>query len=204
MTDELVNERRQARVQIYVDDNPVPIADQALPTRVRLNTFTLPDGAHRVRVRATDVTGKVSVREIPFKVDNGPGLTVTGLAPNSVRHGVIQLGVNAFSADEPFEPERAETHSSIPVWVWVLMLVIVGWAGWYGQSMWNPPAQFATSPTYHVYSAPPRAFGGVPVTIRYLGRQQKTGVAAGFLLTHRMVRVVSSRRGEWRRRQSAA
>ena len=157
MTDEPLRERRRAQVQIYVDDNPVPIAEQPLPTRVRLNTYTLVDGNHRITVRVSDVTGKVSVREIPFKVDNGPGLAVTGLAPNSIRHGVIELGVNAFSADEPFEPERAETHSSIPVWVWVMLLVIVGWAGWYGQLMWHPPAQFAQSPTYHVYTASPNA-----------------------------------------------
>lgn len=154
MTDEPAGERRGAHVQVYMDDNPVPIADQALPARVSLNTYSLVDGNHRVTVRATDFTGKVAVREIPFKVDNGPGLTVTGLAPNSIRHGVVRLGVNAFSADEPFEPERAETHSSIPVWVWVLFLIIVGWAGFYGQRMWNPPAPFASSPTYHVYTAP--------------------------------------------------
>lgn len=159
MTDKKLREPRQARVQIYVDDNPVPFADQELPTRVTFNTYTLVDGNHRITVRATDVTGKVSVREIPFKVDNGPGLTVTGLTPNSVRHGLIELGVNAFSADEPFEPERAETHSSIPVWVWVMLLIIVGWAGWYGQRMWQPPQAFAQSPTYHVYTASPPANG---------------------------------------------
>ncbi|HKT32709.1 MAG TPA: cytochrome C [Gammaproteobacteria bacterium] len=159
MTAERSEPRKHAHVQIYVDDNPVPIADENLPTRIKLNTFTLPDGAHRITVHATDITGKVSVREIPFKVDNGPGLTVTGLAPDSVRHGIIELGVNAFSADEPFEPERAETHSSIPVWVWVMLLIIVGWAGWYGQRMWQPPPAFAQSPTYHVYTATSPASG---------------------------------------------
>lgn len=152
MTDEPLRERRRAQVQIYVDDNPVPIAEQPLPTRVRLNTYTLVDGNHRITVRVSDVTGKVSVREIPFKVDNGPGLAVTGLAPNSIRHGVIELGVNAFSADEPFEPERAETHSSIPVWVWVMTLIIVAWAAWYGARMWDVPQQFAKTPTYAAQS----------------------------------------------------
>ncbi len=160
MTAERVNERKRAHVQIYVDDNLVPIADEALPTRIKLNTFTLADGAHRITVHATDVTGKVSVREIPFKVRNGPGLTVTGLAPNSIRHGIIELGVNAFSADEPFEPERAETHSSIPVWVWVMTLIIVAWAAWYGASMWRVPEPFAASPTYHSYAAPAASADG--------------------------------------------
>ena len=157
MTDEPLSKHHGSypRVQVYVDDDSVPIAEQVLPTQVRLNSYGLVDGAHRVTVKVTDAAGKVWVREIPFKVDNGPGLVVTGLAPNSVRHGIIELGVNAFSADEPFAPERAESHSSIPVWVWVLMLIIVGWAGWYGQTMWNPPQPFAQSPTYHVYTAAP-------------------------------------------------
>lgn len=155
MSAERSEERKRAHVQIYVDDNPVPIADQNLPTRIKLNTYTLPDGQHRVTVRATDVTGKVSVREIPFRVRNGPGLSVTGLAPNSIRHGIIELGVNAFSADEPFEPERAETHSSIPVWVWVMTLIIVAWAAWYGASMWQVPQQYANTPTYAVGTTTP-------------------------------------------------
>lgn len=154
MTDERSKPHKRAHVQIYMDDDSVPIADETLPTRIKLNTYTLPDGAHRITVRATDVTGKVSVREIPFKVRNGPGLTVTGLAPNSIRHGIIELGVNAFSADEPFEPERAETRSSIPVWVWVMTLIIVAWAAWYGASMWEVPTQYAKTPTYAVQSAP--------------------------------------------------
>lgn len=166
MTDEELHERQGGypRVQVYVDDDSVPIAEQSLPTQVHLNSYGLVDGSHRVTVRVTDAAGKVWVREIPFKVDNGPGLVVTGLAANSVRHGIIELGVNAFSADEPFAPERAETHSSIPVWVWVLMLVIVGWAGWYAQTLWNPPQPFAQSPTYHVYAAPaaPAASGSSP------------------------------------------
>ena len=155
MSAERSEERKRAHVQIYVDDNPVPIADQSLPTRIKLNTYTLPDGQHKVTVRATDVTGKVSVREIPFRVRNGPGLSVTGLAPNSIRHGIIELGVNAFSADEPFEPERAETHSSIPVWVWVMTLIIVAWAAWYGASMWQVPQQYANTPTYAVGTTTP-------------------------------------------------
>lgn len=159
MTAERSAARPRAHVQIYVDDNPVPIADETLPTRIKLNTYTLPDGAHRLTVHATDVTGKVSVREIPFKVDNGPGLAVTGLAPDSVRHGIIELGVNAFSADEPFEPERAETHSSIPVWVWVMTLVIVSWAAWYGARMWDVPQQYAQTPTY---AAQPMTAAGNP------------------------------------------
>ena len=148
MTDEDVVAPASAHVQVFLDGSEQPFVEQDLPTSVTLDTATLADGPHRLIVRATDRTGRVSVHEVPFKVRNGPGVTVTGLVPNTVRHGVIEFGVNAFSAEEPFEPQRAETHSSIPVWVWVMTLAIVAWAAWYGASMWRVPAKYATTPTY--------------------------------------------------------
>ncbi|MGH7626296.1 MAG: cytochrome C [Gemmatimonadaceae bacterium] len=148
MTDEDVVAPASAQVQVFLDGSDQPFVEQELPTSVTLDTSTLADGPHRLTVRATDRTGRVSVHEVPFKVRNGPGVTVTGLVPNTVRHGVIEFGVNAFSAEEPFEPQRAETHSSIPVWVWVMTLAIVAWAAWYGASMWRVPSKYATTPTY--------------------------------------------------------
>lgn len=153
MTNERPDETASARVEIYLDGSERPIIQQDLPTSVTLDTNTLADGPHLLTIRATDRTGKVSVRDVRFKVRNGPGVTVTGLVPDSVCHGVIQVGVNAFSSEEPFEPQRAETHSSIPVWVWVMTLAIVAWAAWYGASMWHVPSQYATTPTYSASGA---------------------------------------------------
>jgi hypothetical protein len=45
--------------------------------------------------------------------------------------------VNAFGAEEPFEPHRAESLSPIPVWVWVLSLLILAWTAWYVATLWN-------------------------------------------------------------------
>jgi hypothetical protein len=148
MTDEQSAKRAHARV--YLDGQKEPMAEHPLPARIQLDTAALADGPHTLTVRATDDNGQVSVLEIPFKVRNGPGLSVTGLAPNSTRHGVVELGINAFSADEPFEPQRAETRSSIPVWVWVMALGVVAWAAWYGASMWKVPENYANTPTYSV------------------------------------------------------
>jgi hypothetical protein len=36
----------------------------------------------------------------------------------------------------------------VPVWVWVLSLVIVAWAAWYAVELWNPPHEYAKTPTY--------------------------------------------------------
>ena len=70
------------------------------------------------------------------------------LSPHSKRRGKVLFRVNAFSADDPFDPRYAEAHSSIPVWVWVMCLFVVAWAVWYAARMWNVPAEFVHSPTF--------------------------------------------------------
>lgn len=105
-------------VRVYLDDHPQPIIDQELPTNVSIDTRTLEDGAHRLKIRAQDHNGREGVEEIPFQVHNGPGIVVSGLGPYSIRRGAVRFTVDAFSTDDPFDPRRAEARSSIPVWVW--------------------------------------------------------------------------------------
>jgi hypothetical protein len=149
------------RVRIFVDDRPEPLVDQALPaTGVRFDTTGLSDGPHRLIVRARDAEGLEGYEEIPFKVRNGPGVVVSGLAPHSTRRGMVSLTIDAFSADDPFDPRDAEARSSIPVWVWVMILFVVSWAVWYAARMWDVPPAYAKTPTYA--SAPATASGSAP------------------------------------------
>ena len=136
------------RVRIYLDDQPQPIIDQELPAEASLDTGALRDGPHRLIIRAEGENGREGVEVIPFHVHNGPGIIVSGLRPNTTRHGEVRLKVDAFSAEDPFDPRRAEARSSIPVWVWVMWLFVAAWAVWYAARMWDVPAQFAHSPTY--------------------------------------------------------
>ncbi|MEZ5564279.1 MAG: cytochrome C [Gammaproteobacteria bacterium] len=136
------------RVRVYLDGNPEPIIDHELPTNVTLDTRELADGPHRLVVRAEGQQGIEGVEEIPFNVHNGPGIVVSGLRRNSTRRGNVHFTIDAFSADDPFDPRRAEARSSIPVWVWVLSLFVVSWAVWYGARMWDVPSEFADTPTY--------------------------------------------------------
>ena len=136
------------RVRIYLDDHSDPIVDQPLPADVRINTLELADGAHRLIVRAVGQNGREGHEVIPFHVHNGPGVVVAGLSPGSTRRGEIRLTVDAFSADDPFDPRHAEARSSIPVWVWVMSLLVVAWAVWYAARMWDVPPAFAHTPTY--------------------------------------------------------
>jgi hypothetical protein len=135
-------------VRVYLDDNPHPIIDRELPADITLDTLSLADGAHRLVIRAEGQDGREGVEEIPFVVHNGPGITVSGLRPNSIRNGKVRFTVDAFSTDDPFDPRRAEARSSIPVWVWVMSLFIVAWAVWYAARMWEVPTPYAKTPTY--------------------------------------------------------
>ncbi len=136
------------RVRVFLDSKPEPIIDQELPAEVSLDTSDLEDGAHRLSIRVQGKSGSEGVEEIPFHVHNGPGIIVSGLRSNSTRRGTVRFTVDAFSANDPFDPRRAEARSSIPVWVWVMSLFVVAWAVWYAARMWDVPPEFAHSPTY--------------------------------------------------------
>ena len=144
---------RKPHVRVYVDDSPRPLIDHELPTTLALDTRQLADGPHRLVIRAEDQSGAEGVEEIAFRVQNGPGILVSGLRPGATRGGTLHLTVDAFSTDDPFDPRRAEARSSIPVWVWVLCLFVLAWTVWYAARMWDVPAQYAQTPTY----APPAA-----------------------------------------------
>ena len=136
------------RVRIYLDEAAEPIVDRPLPVDVALDTSKLADGPHRLVVRARDRGGREGYEQIAFNVHNGPGVVISGLRPFSTRRGTVHLSVDAFSADDPFDPRHAEARSSIPVWVWVMALFVVAWAVWYAARMWDVPPAYAATPTY--------------------------------------------------------
>jgi len=138
---------RKPHVRVYVDDSPRPLIDHELPTTLALDTRQLADGPHRLVIRAEDQSGAEGVEEIAFRVQNGPGILVSGLRPGATRGGTLHLTVDAFSTDDPFDPRRAEARSSIPVWVWVLCLFVLAWTVWYAARMWDVPAQYARRST---------------------------------------------------------
>jgi hypothetical protein len=143
------------RVRVFLDDDPQPIIDRELPADVVLDTHRIDDGPHRLTIRAQDQNGREGIEEIPFKVQNGPGIIVSGLDAHATRGGVVRFSVDAFSASDAFEPRRAEARSVIPAWVWVLSLFVVAWAVWYAARMWDVPAEFSQTPTYSGQAARP-------------------------------------------------
>ena len=103
------------RVRIYLDQDSKPFLEGSLPLDLPLDTWKLTDGPHRLIVRARDGGGREGYEEVPFNVQNGPGIVISGLRPNSTRRGTVRLSVDAFSGDDPFNPRYAEARSSIPV-----------------------------------------------------------------------------------------
>ncbi|MDQ2817508.1 MAG: cytochrome c [Candidatus Eremiobacteraeota bacterium] len=135
-------------IAIFLDDQAEPLFTYRPPATFQLDTTKLEDGDHVLRLCATDAMGNVGQRRVPFTVSNGPGITVTGIRAGSSVHGMLDINVNAFSGEEPFDPERAESHAPIPVWTWVMCAMVAAWALWYGLEFFQTPAEFANTPTY--------------------------------------------------------
>lgn len=149
--------RTPPHVRVFVDDDPKPLIDHALPTQLALDTRQLADGPHRLIIRAEDQNGAEGFEELPFHVQNGPGILVSGLRPGATRSGMLHLTVDAFSTDDPFDPRRAEARSSIPAWVWVLCLFVLAWTVWYAARMWEVPPAFMQTPTFAAQQEAPPA-----------------------------------------------
>lgn len=139
---------QRPEIAVFLDDAPEPIAIYRPPATLQLDTRSLEDGDHRLRLRAVDSLGNVSNRVVHFSVHNGPGITVTGLRDGSRVAGVLDINLNAFGGDEPFDPVRAESLGPVPVWTWVMVALIGIWASWYGIEYLQTPPAFAHTPTY--------------------------------------------------------
>lgn len=146
--DDALTPSEPVSISIFVDDERQPIATYKPPAHFQLDTTNFADGEHVLHIQAVDAIGNVGTRRIPFVVSNGPGITVTGLRAGSRVRGTVEIDVNAFGSEEPFDPVRAESSGPVPVWTWVFFAVIVAWAAWYGIEYFPTPEAFAKTPTY--------------------------------------------------------
>jgi hypothetical protein len=115
-------------IRIYVDGDTTPVAELAGSSgRIKLDTTSIPDGDHRLRIETVDgdrVTGR---REIPFTVRNGPGIAVAGLSDRDEVRGKLGLVVDATAAgiDGELDLRSLEVHRGLPFWTGALAVLII-------------------------------------------------------------------------------
>jgi mono/diheme cytochrome c family protein len=151
----IVSENRDNEILVYLDNGPEPITRYQPPGAFELDTSRLEDGPHVLRIVAVDRSGRRGVRTIPFEVRNGPGIAVDGLREHDLVEGKISVLINAYGGayEEKWEPSRAETPAPAPTWAWITLIAVVAWAMYYAVQQWNPPPQFANTPTYGTTAA---------------------------------------------------
>ena len=125
--------QNQSTVLIYIDDESKPIGEYSVPINFEFDTTKIVDGEHILKIVSKGFLGKEGVRKIPFTVRNGPSIAVEGLSENAVVDGVLPLMINAYSKGDQkkFLIEGSETPQSIPAWLWVVIILFVGWALYY-------------------------------------------------------------------------
>ncbi len=169
-----------AFIELFLDGSLTPFATYRPPAVFPLDTRSLEDGPHTLQIRATDTLGKIGRRSITFMVQNGPGITLTGLREGSLVGGTVEIAVNAFGGQEPFDPHRAESLGPIPVWVWVMCSSVVLWAAWYAIEFFPTPPQFANTATYAANPGAVSAMQAAPAGANAAPAYSGKGSAGGF------------------------
>jgi len=123
----------KSTIFIFIDDEEKPIANFISPVHFELDTRKLIDGNHTLKIVSKDPTGKEGIRLISFEVRNGPAIDIEGIKENAIVDGVLPLMINAYGKgdQQKFLIEGSETPQSIPSWVWILIIGIVGWLAYY-------------------------------------------------------------------------
>jgi hypothetical protein len=129
----------QSTIFIYLDEEIIPIGEYKVPINFELDTTKITDGNHLLKIVSKSNLGKEGIRIIPFTVRNGPAIAIEGIAENAVVDGVIPLMINAYSKGDQkkFLIEGSETPHSIPAWLWVVIILFVGWAMYFLTTSFN-------------------------------------------------------------------
>jgi hypothetical protein len=142
--------QRNERIEVYLDDSTEPLLRRPPPAALELDTRSLDDGDHALRVEAWDGSGRKGVQTIPFKVRNGPAISVTGLSAGDVVEGQLSLVLHAYAGgnEEHWKPELAEVPAPVPTWAWVIAILVAAWAMFYAMNYWHAPVGHATDRTF--------------------------------------------------------
>ena len=142
------------RIDIFVDGAAQPLLSATPPLSFELDTSSMADGPHVMRIEAYDDRGVKGVRTVDFTVRNGPGIAVSGIQQDDVLDGKIPVIVNAYGGTSAvdWEPSQAETPAPPPTWAWVSLILFVAFGVSYGVQQWSPTTDFERTPTYGTFS----------------------------------------------------
>ncbi len=124
---------QKSRVLVFIDDAPQPLGEFDAPIQFEFDTRKLVDGPHTFKVVSKDPSGKEGILLLPFTVRNGPAIAIEGLRQNDIVDGVLPIMINAYGKGDQkrFLIDGSETPRSIPSWLWALVILFMGWAGYY-------------------------------------------------------------------------
>lgn len=127
-----MEEKHNAKVLLFIDNEPNPIAELQTPITFNLDTSKLVDGNHTLKI-VSKFGKSEGLKKIQFIVRNGPIIHLEGLSDNEVVNGTIPIMLNSYDTgkSQSFIIRGSENPRTIPVWVWVIALVFVAWAAFY-------------------------------------------------------------------------
>ncbi|WP_027377718.1 hypothetical protein [Kaistella palustris] len=125
--------QEKTNVVLFIDDAEQPVAELETPIVFDFDTRKLTDGDHTLRIVSRAPDGREGIRLINFTVRNGPSISIEGLKDNATVDGSFPLMINAYDkgSHKEFVIEGSETPRTIPVWMWVIILIITGWSAYY-------------------------------------------------------------------------
>ncbi|MFV0143424.1 MULTISPECIES: cytochrome C [Empedobacter] len=123
----------RSKIFLFLDDQLQPIAELDAPTVFDLDTEKMVDGEHFLKIVSRSTTGKEGIKIIQFTVTNGPFIQVEGIKNKSILNGTVSLMINAYDKgnQKSFLINGSESPKTVPYWVWILILLFIGWAIYY-------------------------------------------------------------------------
>lgn len=123
----------RSSVFLFIDDEVKPLAELETPIVFDFDTSKLTDGDHILKIVSKSPTGREGIRKIKFTVKNGPSISIEGLSDNEVVDGILPLMINAYDKgnQKSFVIEGSETPQTVPVWMWIIIILIAGWGAYY-------------------------------------------------------------------------
>lgn len=129
----------KSKVFLFIDEDPVPVAELETPIVFDLDTKKMTDGEHVLKIVSHSPSGREGIRKIYFTVANGPAIRIEGLKNKDIVDGTLSLMINAYDKgnQKSFLINGSETPQTIPFWIWIIVIVFTAWAIYYEITSYN-------------------------------------------------------------------